>query len=166
MRRLRKILLLVMFIPLLLNISGCDQSNVNEDDNREYGFVIASGGGYNIVATLSGGGETERVGVIDNDGNWIHELSENHPLIYENGYIRRTAEILIHNPTTNIMTGQELTAEQRISIRNNTRARSITESYRHSSGSIFELINEYRQGGVLREEVMLRYCARGNVIAD
>jgi len=84
MKRTTKTLLTLLCLTILIAITGCNQSNTNTD-NREYGFAMARGNGYNLVATLRGGENGfDVVGVIDDNGNWIQPLSENHPFIEGN----------------------------------------------------------------------------------
>lgn len=48
MKRFKSILILLCGILLLVSLTACEEASIEEA--REYDFVIASGGGYNIVA--------------------------------------------------------------------------------------------------------------------
>ena len=91
------------FLPLLIalmSVSGltaCESelfsNNGGEEEVRlpesdEYDEVLCSGGGYHIVLKLVDDfdGAYDMVGVVDDKGDWIHELSANHPFI-QNGRV-------------------------------------------------------------------------------
>ena len=126
----------------------------------EYDFVIASGGGYNIVAKLwsSMDSDSDMVGVIDDYGNWIHPLSYSHPFI-ENGLIRRTQRSIV------VFDGR-VTQDQR--LLEGSRRTDIRASFRHSEGAIFEHGSNLRRApyAIYNPRIYFRYDARNNVVLD
>ena len=155
---MKRLLVTLGCIVLLFSLSACGQNESNEpEETREYDFVIASGGGYNIVANAN----PDMVGVMDDDGNWIHPLSADHPLISD-GQIRRTRESIVLFPSW-------IEYRQRQITRESSRRMDIASSYSHYEGSVFSLIrtaapNSWEQ----RVTVMVaRYFdARNNVLLD
>ncbi|MCL2546851.1 MAG: hypothetical protein FWE06_06620 [Oscillospiraceae bacterium] len=127
MKYLRSFIFILVCAILLVGCSVDNQSSSN-DNNREYEFVIASGGGYNIVANLS----PDMVGVIDDNGNWVHELSTSHPFIVD-GAIQIPPR---HNRPVVVAGGGQPTAEMRRGVRQ----LNIQMSYRHAEGAIFEKV--------------------------
>ena len=71
---------------LFSNNGGEEEVRLPESD--EYDEVLCSGGGYHIVLKLVDDfdGAYDMVGVVDDKGDWIHELSANHPFI-QNGRV-------------------------------------------------------------------------------
>ena len=155
MNYMKALAYILLFAFLLIGCSADNQASITES---EYDFVIASGGGYNIVATL----RPDMVGVVDDNGNWIHELSRDHPFINEDGQIVRMSETVVVS-----LGGAPVTLEQREFARRN----DIRHSYRHYEGAIFSLIRTNRPTNRVADHtvnvVSLRhYDARNNVILD
>ena len=64
---------------LLSNNRGGEEVRPPESD--EYDEILCSGGGYHIVLKLVDDfdGAYDMVGIVDDKGEWIHELSADHP---------------------------------------------------------------------------------------
>jgi len=156
MNQFGKTLLLLTYLFLIINISACGQ-NENE---RKYDFIIASGNGYNLVASLRAGeGNSDMVGVIDDKGNWIHELSESNPII-EDGRIQRVSQSIA-------VFVFDMSVEQQQIARDGVRRIDIINDYRHYEDAIFELINVTTwNDGRVTYDVILRYDARNNVLVE
>ena len=71
---------------LFSNNGGEEEVRLPESD--EYDEVLCSGGGYHIVLKFVDNYKTayEMVGVVDDKGDWIHELAANQRLI-QNGRV-------------------------------------------------------------------------------
>ena len=123
-----------------------------------YDFIIASGGGYNIVARLhlNSDGNSDLVGVTDDYGNWVHPLSANHCLIDENGRIKRTR---IFRPANYSSLSQ--------GVRETLLRTDIISSYQHYEDGIFSLVRVPATGPRYVTVVILRYFdATNNVLLD
>lgn len=153
-----------IFTVLLIVLSACGEANNETEpiDHTDHTFVISSGSGYYLVGIFSSrtDGNSDKVGVKDNNGNWLHPLSADHYFVDDNGEILRTQNAII-----SFVPG--FTEEQQIATREGIRRNDIRNSYRHYGGATFELVNETRGGGGNRREIVLvRYDARGNVLVD
>jgi len=163
-----KLFLLVSF--LLAICTAC-----STDREPEYGFVIASGDGYNLVASLRAGADgSDMVGVRDDRGRWIHPLSEGHPLIDEDGRIKRTRNTQA-NTTVIVpgnMSGFERDRTQQ-SAGESFRRTDISSSFKHYDGAIFSLIRTGQSQVVAGHRftpehviVYRYYDARNNILMD
>jgi len=159
--------LLDFIINWLNSLFELDNQVINKDNDtatetEENYFVIASGGGYNIVGIMrsSTGGDSDMVGVKDDYGNWIHPLSENHPFIVD-GLIRATN----HNRVVIMAGGGPVTPQ----VSAAARRFNIVDSYTHYEGAIFSLVSINRRTARLSDLIIIserHYDARNNILLD
>ena len=161
---LKLILLTLLSLSVLFSYVGCGNTQNEPLADRGYDFIIASGGGYNIVARLRSNtdGESDLVGVVDDDGNWLHPLSANHPLIGGDGLIRSTR-------TSYAVTAFDVSDSVMESVRNQTRRNDIRSSFRHYEGAVFSLIvspGENQRGFAVQVRTARYFDASQNILID
>ncbi len=81
----RKSALLVLFTICMIVFTACgngrEKTNSAEKTKKDYDYELAGGDGLHLVMIVKENlnGFTEKIGVVDDDGNWVQEPSPAHP---------------------------------------------------------------------------------------
>jgi len=134
MKQLKAVALILACAALITGFSACNGSS-GKSAKKEYDFVICRGGGYNIVAKSIKGdsGTYDMVGVIDDDGKWIHELSKENFLI-ENEQIKKTQDSVMVAADGGLGDRGTITPAMIEAHRKG----DIQSSYKHVEGELFD----------------------------
>lgn len=78
------------------NTGNNSATNAVPPTSNEYDNVLASGGGYHIVMKRVDefSGAYDMVGVVNDAGEWIHELSKDHPFIKDGQIMKGQTSIM------------------------------------------------------------------------
>jgi|GEM_PF-2902056 len=138
MKQLKALSLMLVCAALITGFSACNGSS-GKSAKKEYDFVICSGGGYNIVAKSVKGdnGSYDMVGVIDDDGKWIHELSKENFLI-ENERIKQTQDSVMVAADGGLGDRGTITPTMIEAHRQG----DIQSSYHHVEGELFDCVEK------------------------
>ena len=137
----KKVLFICIGGLLLFSFSACTDEKEQQPASQikqipgDFDFIISSGDEYNLVVKRIDEfeGSYEMIGVIDDDGNWLHELSKDHYFI-EDSFVKITYQ----GATETIHIGGNLSADEQ---KTQERIYNIQHSYRYLGEGMFAAVS-------------------------
>ena len=101
---MKKGLMMALILCMAFSLISCGSSQTEPvakvPESDEFDSVLVSGDGYHLVLKRVDefSGAYDMIGTVDDDGNWIHPLSEDHVFIIDgNAGGVSTSDVVVHN---------------------------------------------------------------------